>query len=120
MWTSSLFFLSFIITFFFLLHFELVDLFEMRLFGFINGVHDTYGERFLTMTGSYLPCLFSLVSQVVFSYCRIDFPKKKKGRETWKNVRHALKMRNWTACVGRVFMFILNRELRFFFFCTCT
>ena len=50
-------FFFFFFFFFFLLHCKPIDLFEVRLFGFINGIDDTYGERFLTMTVSFLPCL---------------------------------------------------------------
>ena len=49
------FFLFFFLNF--LLHCKPIDLFDVRLFGFINGIDDTYGERFLTMTVSFLPCL---------------------------------------------------------------
>ena len=55
-WTPSVFFFFFFF-FFFLLHCKPIDLFEVRLFSFINGIDDTYGERFLTMTVSFLPCL---------------------------------------------------------------
>ena len=55
----------------------MIDLFEVRLSGFINGIDDTYGERFLTMTVSFLPCLSFGGLPSCFSRSHIDLPKHK-------------------------------------------